>query len=291
MKFLEREPQRRVDPKRVFPSAQTVIAAATAYRPHKDAPPSEYRIARFARGPDYHFVVREMLEVLLSALRKEGFDGRAFVDTGPLLERGLAAGAGLGWAGKNTCLIAPELGSYFVIGIILTDLAVEPDPILESLCRDCEKCLQACPTGALTAPFKLDARLCLSYHTVENRSSVPSKIRESVKDTFFGCDKCQEACPHNEDTGWTTQGAFKSPFQAPLLKEILIMEEREFSSRYAKTSLSRPGRAGLVRNAALVAGSLKIEEHKPLLFRLTKDPDEVVREHALWAWKRLDSRR
>ncbi|MFC2173797.1 tRNA epoxyqueuosine(34) reductase QueG, partial [Acidobacteriota bacterium] len=288
MGYLMRDPERRIDPRKVWPPANSVIAAALAYRPHEEQPPDQLKISRYARGPDYHDIVGAMLKALVQAVEEAGGQARAYVDTGPLLERGLAFEAGLGWIGKNTCLYAPGLGSWCFIGIVLTDLRLSTDPVLESQCGDCTLCLDACPTGALCSSYELDAGRCLSYHTIENRSTIPEEIREVMGGAFFGCDRCQASCPHNnEDAGLASHEAFKHPVPSPSLAKILNLDDGAFRARFKNTCLYRPGRAGLVRNGILVAASRKSEEHLQALKQLAKSTDPVIREHALWACRQL----
>jgi epoxyqueuosine reductase len=228
-------------------------------------------------------VLRDRLNRLLAWVQHEapGCRGRGVVDTAPLLERDFARRAGLGWIGKNTMLINKHRGSYFLLGALLLDLELTPDePHTASHCGTCTACLDACPTGAFTGPGWLDARKCISYLTIELRSSIPEELREGVGDWLFGCDVCQEVCPWNRKD--TTQP------EAVDAREVLSLTDEEFRRRYRGTALFRTKRRGLVRNAAVVLGNAGDPAALPALRRLLDDPDEVVREAAAWAIERVE---
>jgi epoxyqueuosine reductase len=210
---------------------------------------------------------------------------RAYVDFGPLMERELAHRAGLGWFGKNTNLIHPASGSYFFLGELLLDLALEPDvrPQIDH-CGTCTACLDACPTGALVAPHVLDARRCISYLTIEHRDAIPEEIRPLMGDWVFGCDICQEVCPWNKRFARLTE---PSPFnpERPMLDliELLALDDDAFRARFQDTPLWRPRRIGLLRNAAVVLGNLNLPVAVPALERACSDENPLVAEHAAWA--------
>jgi epoxyqueuosine reductase len=215
MGYLARDPELRTDPRRLLPGARSVICVALNYRRPADeegppdAPRAQQasheptgRIAQYARGSDYHGVMKEMLGVLLERLRSASdapFDALALVDTGPLLERELGWLAGLGWIGKNTMLLHHELGSYFFLGELLTTLEVEPDAPVTDHCGSCTRCLEACPTQAFPEPYQMDATRCIAYVTIEHRDEAPAYLQASVGDWLFGCDVCQEVCPFNRE--------------------------------------------------------------------------------------------
>jgi epoxyqueuosine reductase len=233
------------------------------------------------------------LEALLDYLRSllgDGVKGKAYVDTGPILERDAAVQAGLGWIGKNTCLINPQLGSYLFLGELLVNVALAPDePFERNHCGKCQRCLLACPTGAFVAPYQLDARKCISYLTIELRGSIPRGLRPLIGTWVFGCDICQEVCPWNRKAKPTEEEAFKPhPWSAPELLELLTLTEDEFRQRFKGSPLKRAKRSGLVRNACVAVGNLREEKAVPLLIRLLcDDPDPIVREHAAWALGRI----
>jgi epoxyqueuosine reductase len=273
-----------------MPETQSIVLTGMNYYPGTFPPTegSRGRVSRYAWGADYHDVILRKLHQLA-----EWIDGqlerrltyRAYVDTGPLLERELAQRAGLGWMGKNTNLISPKMGSYFFLGELLLDLELEPDaPFAEDRCGTCTACLDACPTGALTAPRTLDARRCISYLTIEQRGAIPEGIRPLIGDWVFGCDVCQEVCPWN--------GRFARPAREPAFKpvhatldlvEMLTLDEDAFRNRFRETPLWRARRAGLLRNAAVVLGNLGDATAVPALERALSDPEPVVARHAIWA--------
>src|SRR5262245_38893189 len=209
MAYLHRSAERRADVRQVLPSARTVIVTATNYnttRPYSTecGDPQRAHIARYAWGDDYHDVLGRRMELLLAWMREqagEPFDARAYVDTGPVQERVYAQYAGLGWIGKNTCLINPELGSWLFLGEIICTLALEPDTQGLEQCGSCTRCLEACPTGALVEPGLLDSNRCLSYLTIELRSAIPDEYRAALGTHVYGCDICQEVCPYNRQIG------------------------------------------------------------------------------------------
>ena len=259
MRYMDRQAPIRREPARAWDAARSAVVVLHNHY-QRDAEPAagRGRIARYALGDDYHEVMRAKLASLGEQLVRAAGQGtcRAYVDAGPLPERELARRAGLGWFGKNTMLIHPRLGSFTFIGVVLTDLVLEPDAPFESdRCGSCRRCLDACPTGAFPEPRVLDARRCISYLTIEARSPMPRDLVPQVGDRLFGCDVCQEVCPWNvrfaRETGeprYRTRG----PDEWPSLAEILRMGEREHEEAFGGTALERPGRAGLVRNAAVV---------------------------------------
>ncbi|HEY1378136.1 MAG TPA: tRNA epoxyqueuosine(34) reductase QueG [Gemmataceae bacterium] len=243
------------------------------------------KVARYARGADYHDVLRDRLNRLLAWVRAEfpGTSGRGVVDTAPLLERDFARRAGLGWIGKNTMLINKHRGSYFFLGALLLDLDLDPDPPhAADHCGTCTACLDACPTGAFAGPGWLDARKCISYLTIELRSPVPQELRPGVGDWLFGCDVCQEVCPWNRKDG--------SEPEAVDAAELLALTEDQFRERYRGTALFRTKRRGLLRNAALVLGNTGDERALPALRRALEDAEPLVRDAASWAIERIAGR-
>ena len=245
-------------------------------------------VARYARGRDYHDVMLERLAELHRWLEAEvgrPVSGKAYVDTGPILERDLARRAGLGWFGKNTMLIHPRLGSFFFLGALLVDLELTADAPFESeRCGTCTRCLDACPTQALVAPGVMDARRCISYLTIELKGAIPETFRSGLGDHVYGCDVCQDVCPWNVRFA----RALDEPALAPRAEidavEMLALDDAGFRERYRGTAITRAKRRGLARNAAVVLGNRGDASALPVLERAaSEDPDPVVREHAAWA--------
>ena len=258
MSYLQKGRAARVDPGRLLPGWRSIVAVALNYTPRDDDDPAWRGVARYARGRDYHRVIRPRLHALKDALRSAGgahVRSRAAVDTSAVLERSLAAAAGLGWVGKNTNLIAPGLGSYFFIGIVLTTAELTPDAALPDRCGTCTACLDACPTGAFVSPYTLDARRCVSYLTIEHRGEIDASLHAGVGGWLFGCDVCQEVCPWNRQAPAATDPAL-APLEPPgPLEELMAMTDEAFRERFRGSALKRARRAGLARNAAIVLGN------------------------------------
>ncbi|MEE4177695.1 MAG: tRNA epoxyqueuosine(34) reductase QueG [Bacteroides sp.] len=201
MGYMENHLEKRLDPRLLVPGARSVVVVALNYFPPAfQHPESPYIVSKYAYGKDYHFILKEKLQQLLEILKKRepAHQGRVFTDSAPVLERGWAVKAGLGWTGKNGCLIIPRKGSFFFLGELITNIELQPDiPFEKDLCGNCTLCMEACPTGALISPGKLDARKCISYLTIELKSPVPEPFRGKMKGRIFGCDICQDVCPHN----------------------------------------------------------------------------------------------
>jgi epoxyqueuosine reductase len=253
------------------------------------------KVARYARGADYHDVLRARLRALLAWLQGErpGCRGRGVVDTAPLLERDFARRAGLGWFGKNTMLLNKRLGSYFFLGALLVDVDLRPDPPQEvGHCGTCTACLDACPTGAFAGPGLLDSRRCISYLTIELRGPVPPELRPGLGDWVFGCDVCQEVCPWNRKApaGAEPDLGNRGEWAELDLVEVLGLSEAGFRHRFRGTALTRARRSGLLRNAALVLGNAGDPAALPALRRALDDPEPLVREAAAWAIARIEER-
>jgi epoxyqueuosine reductase len=287
MDYLARTRAKRLDPRLVLPGARSLIACALNYHQGR-RPDGPAHVARYAWGKDYHAVMEPRLHGILALIQAlvPGAEGRVYVDTGPLLERELAARAGLGWIGKNTMLLHPDLGSYFFIGAILTTAELAFDTLLPDRCGTCTRCLEACPTGAFAAPYVLDARLCISYLTIEHRGAIPEHQREAVGGLAFGCDVCQDVCPWNRKAPETLEPAF-DPREVPTLAELATMDERTYRERLRGSPLRRARRAGLARNAAVALGNAGSPEARPALVAALRDRDVMVRAHAAWALGRL----
>ncbi|NIW35192.1 MAG: tRNA epoxyqueuosine(34) reductase QueG [Gemmatimonadetes bacterium] len=298
MSYLERPDavERRVDPQQALPSARSIVVVALNYNNEGDGPvddPSRPVIARYARGTDYHAVFEEKLAELADAVRmlaRPSAATRVYVDYGPVLERDHAQRAGLGWIGKNTVLIHPELGSYLFLGELLTDLELEPDAaFLPDHCGTCQRCIWACPTGAIAGPRELDARLCISYLTIELRGPIPIELRPLIGNRVFGCDICQEVCPWNREAPATDEPRFRprDDVTGPELIELMGLDEDEFRRRFAGTPLERPKRRGFLRNVAVALGNWRSPAAVPTLADALNDLDPLVRGHTAWALGRI----
>ncbi|MER3416931.1 MAG: tRNA epoxyqueuosine(34) reductase QueG [Gemmataceae bacterium] len=294
----------RADPRAVFAEVRSIVVVAISYKPagHEQtqgavpegAEPARPhgRVARYAQGLDYHRVLKSKLHQLLDWLkeRRPETQGRAVVDSAPLMERDYARLAGLGWFGKNTMLINKRLGSYLLLGALLVNLELQPTGAVETdHCGTCTRCLEACPTGALLAPGVLDSGRCISYLTIELRGPVPEPWRGALHQWVFGCDICQEVCPWNRKAPAGKEPALQPrPELTSLdLLELLDMSDADFRRRFGPTALERARRRGLVRNAAYVLGTLQCSEAIPALRRLQEDDDPVVRDAAGWALARI----
>jgi epoxyqueuosine reductase len=296
MNYLHTHRNQRRNPDSVLAGVRSVLMVGLEYF-ERGAPTREGgregRIARYAQGPDYHPYIWERLNDLGAWLEREspGCSTRAVTDTAPLLERDFARRAGLGWIGKNTLLIHPRRGSFFFLGALLTDLALEPDePFAAQHCGTCTACLDACPTGAFPEPHVLDATRCISYLTIELRAAIPNELREPIGDWLFGCDICQDVCPWNRRFAGQSE-AFPHAAELESLDpiELLGLDEPAFRSRFKKTALWRAKRTGLLRNAAIVLGNIGDERALPALERALVD-DELIAEAAAWAIARIRSR-
>jgi epoxyqueuosine reductase len=252
MAYLERRLGERLDPGRVLPGAASVVCVALNYHQGAEVDASWRPIARYAWGRDYHDVMMPRLERLAAHLEQVcGARCRSYVDTGPVLERELAARAGLGWIGKNTMLLHPALGSWFFIGVLLTTAELEHDAPLPDRCGSCRACLDVCPTGAFVGPYVLDARRCISYLTIEHRDAIDPALGRAMGQWQFGCDLCQSVCPWNRKAPLTGERAFMPAASYPGAESVLAMDDEEFRRRFAGTPLLRPKAAGMRRNAAI----------------------------------------
>jgi epoxyqueuosine reductase len=325
MKYLH-DP-RRSDPRRVVEGARSLIVVAINYNSPQplstempaetgDASPRGW-ISRYAWGDDYHDVMQRKLKSLLSEMRaqfSELFEARAYVDTGPILERVAAKYAGIGWLAKNTCLINQQLGSWLFLGVIVTTLALGPTvapggPPPPDLCGTCTRCLDACPTKAFPQPYVLDARRCVSYLTIELRGAIPVELRRDMGRAVFGCDICQDVCPWNRKAPVTRLAAFQPrgigedrdakaepqfSLFAPELECLASLSQREFSGVFRGSAVKRAKWRGLVRNACVALGNSGIAHNSAaypriiqLLERLASSDDAMLAEHARWALARL----
>jgi epoxyqueuosine reductase len=299
MAWMARDPARRVDPRVVLSDAKTVISASVPYYrgdwpadAGAPAPLPRGRIARYAWGRDYHKRIRSRLRRLARAIAAMCPQARwlAYVDTGPMLDRAWAERSGVGWIGKNTNVILQGQGSWFFLGEILTDLAIDPDPPARNHCGTCSRCIAACPTGAIVGPYQLDARRCISYLTIEHRGAIPAEMRPLNGTRIFGCDDCQEVCPWNRFAVATSDPDFaeRPEQQTPELIPLLFLDEDAFRARFQGTAILRSKRSGFVRNVAVALGNLGDRRAvAPLAKALEGDADPIVRGHAAWALGRI----
>ncbi len=293
MAYLARDPERRLDPRLLDPRLRSVISLAYPYQPPR-LPPIDWRqelrgrIAAYALGPDYHLYVAEKMRAVVGTLLRLRPSAvfRLYVDTGPVLEREWALRAGIGWIGKNTNLLNRSHGSYFFLGEIFTDVDFGDDlPPYRNYCGRCERCLNLCPTGALRSGYVMDARLCISYLTIELRGPNPRELRSKLGNWIFGCDVCQEVCPWNKVSKRAVETAWEL---MPFLPDLLRLDEGEFSRRFSRTALKRAKRRGLLRNVAVALGNSQNPRAIPALTScLEQEKDALIRAHAAWALGRI----
>jgi epoxyqueuosine reductase len=252
MDYLGRRLEERLDPARVLPGARSAVCVGLNYFQGEPEDSSWRPVARYAWGRDYHDVIGPRLQRLAAFLAEAGgARSRGYVDTGPVLERDLAARAGLGWIGKNTMLLHPRLGSWFFIGVLLTTAELVHDQPLPDRCGSCQACLEACPTGAFVAPYVLDARRCISYLTIEHRGEIDPALHPAMAGWQFGCDVCQDVCPWNRKAPVTAAREFRPVVAHPGAEAVLAMDEGSLRRRFEGTPLLRAKASGLRRNAAI----------------------------------------
>ncbi len=286
----ERSRERRADPARILPGARAAVCVALCYEPARAAEGDGRlgRIARYAVGEDYHRLMRERL-VQLERFVQELLPGARtlwYSDTGAILERDLARRAGIGWLGKHSGLLSPTLGSYFLLGEILVDRELEADPPFpREHCGTCARCLTACPTGAIVAPYRVDARRCISYLTIEHGGTIPRELRPLVGEWIFGCDVCQEVCPWNRFAPPAREARLQARALAGwTLEGFLALDEPGFRTLFATSPIRRARRGGFLRNVCVALGNRGDARAAPALTRaLATDPEPLVRAHAAWA--------
>ena len=295
MHYLERGAEKRRDTRRPVDGARSAVVVGLDYGGREPAGP----VARYARGDDYHDVMEARLRELHRCVDEwagTAVRGKAYVDTGPLLERDLARRAGLGWFGKNTMLINPRTGSFFFLGALLLDLQLTPDtPFENEHCGQCTRCLDACPTKALVEPGVLDARRCISYLTIELRDEVPEELRAPIGGLVYGCDICQDVCPWNvkfaqplaDESPFAPRPALGGKDARALARDLLGMTQEEFSRAFKGSPMKRAKLRGLKRNAAVVLGNVGTADDVDALTRALDDPEPLVRDHATSALARI----
>ncbi|MDB6132212.1 MAG: Epoxyqueuosine reductase [Verrucomicrobiales bacterium] len=313
MDWMAKNPNRRKDPREVLPSIRSVITVALNYYqaeppplsptlpspagsgPVPSAPglsPLRGRIARYAWGDDYHEVLDGKLRDLCEWLEDQGGAQRLYADTGPVLERDWASASGLGWNGKSTIQIHPRMGCYFFLGEILTTLAIAPDKPLADHCGKCMRCINACPTGAITSPRHVDARRCVSYLTIESKSAIPLEFRRAIGDRLYGCDDCLAACPWNRFAQDSREAAFATrPFVAQWSpRDFLTLTDDTFRNLFRHSPIRRIKRPAFLRNVCTVLGNTGIAADLPALRMAAADPHPLIAEHAVWAVTEITAR-
>jgi epoxyqueuosine reductase len=301
MEYLatERSRIRRADPREILPECRSILVLATPY-----SPPSPGRsrgeeagktgqIASYAWGKDYHDILPKRMKQLVQFIEEQvghPLRNRWYADTGPILERDLAQRAGLGWIGKNTCLIHPRHGSYFLLSEILLDLQLEPDaPIVTDHCGTCTRCIEACPTDCILPDRTIDARRCISYLTIEFKEDIPTDLRDKVGNWVFGCDICQMVCPWNRFAG-EGDPAFGEENPAQTLEDELSVTAQEFNQRFRGSPVKRAKRGGYLRNAAVALGNTGDRLVLPVLQNSLDHEEPIVREHAKWAIEKINQK-
>lgn len=311
MQWMERGAEKRCDPQQVLPGARSVVVVALNYWQGSESKTKERRftnrrgdgglenaapwdvgtrdaakgkIARYAWGDDYHNVMLAKLAQLSAFLREQGGTQKCYVDTGPVLERDYAAEAGIGWHGKSTMLIDAKLGTWFFLGEILTTLDLPADPPQVARCGSCTRCITACPTGAITAPHRLDARRCISYLTIELKGSIPLELRSLIGDRIYGCDDCLAACPWNRFAAVSREAAFAArPAVEMRLRDYLALNDTQFREMFRRSPIKRIKRRGFLRNVCVALGNVGDAGDIPALERAAADIEPLIAEHATWA--------
>ncbi|MFA5951627.1 MAG: tRNA epoxyqueuosine(34) reductase QueG [Hyphomicrobium sp.] len=295
MTWMETAANRRRDPRALWPEAQSIILIAMSYAPEDDplealALSSRGAISVYAKGRDYHDVLKGKLKDLAGRLeRATGEAVKVFVDTAPLMEKPLAAAAGLGWQGKHTNLVSREHGSWLFLGAILTAAKIEPDEPEKDHCGSCRRCLEVCPTASFPGPYQLDARRCIAYLTIEHKGHIAREFRVPIGNRIFGCDDCLAVCPWNKFASKSREMRFAATEATdnPPLAKLLTLDDASFRKAYAGTPIKRTGRDRFIRNVLIAVGNSGETEFIPLVTRLLSDAAPIVRAMAIWALRRL----
>ncbi|MBT4015935.1 MAG: tRNA epoxyqueuosine(34) reductase QueG, partial [Deltaproteobacteria bacterium] len=299
MAYLERHAELKEDPRQLLPETMSLFALGFNYKtvdpPKKAQNPDIGCISRYAWGDEYHELIRTKLRVLENYICQElnaGNLSRSFVDSGPVLEREIAQRAGLGWIGKHSNLINMEKGSWFFLAELLVDVPLETNlPFTRVDCGTCTICIDACPTEAIIADRTLDARLCISYLTIELKGAIPVELRPKMSNMIFGCDICQEVCPWNQNASKSSESGLRPRPEnvAPELIELMKLDQSAFKKRFHKSPIKRTKRRGLLRNVAVALGNWAHESAIPALSLGLLDPEPLVRSHAAWALGRISA--
>jgi epoxyqueuosine reductase len=298
MEWLADRPERRRDPRVLWPDVRTVVMLGVNYGPDHDPLATTQQRARaaisvYAKGDDYHDVIKKRLKALARRLvAAAGGDVKVFVDTAAVMEKPLAAAAGLGWQGKHTNLVSRDFGSWLFLGALFTTLELPPDPAMPDRCGACRACLDACPTAAFPAPYRLDARRCISYLTIEHKGPIPRDLRPLMGNRIYGCDDCLAVCPWNKFArqGRDAKLAARAELDAPPLADLARLDDAGFRKLFARTAVKRTGRDRFVRNVMIAIGNSGDRSLAPCALRLLDDPAAIVRGAAVWALGRLMGR-
>jgi epoxyqueuosine reductase len=292
MAWMDRGEAKRLDPQLVLAGAQSMVVVAMSYWQGDTSTLGAGRIARYAWGDDYHDVMLARLRRLDEFMREHGGEQKCYVDTGPILERNFAAEAGLGWQGKSTMLVDRQLGTWFFLAEILTTLDLPPDAPQAARCGTCTRCITACPTGAITEAYRLDARRCISYLTIELKGSIPLEFRPLIGDRIYGCDTCLEVCPWNRFAAVARESAFAArPAMASMqLRDYLALNEAQFRTLFRGSPITRIKRRGLLRNVCVALGNVGSVADLPALRLAANDHEPLIAEHAEWAITQISER-
>ncbi|MDQ3077872.1 MAG: tRNA epoxyqueuosine(34) reductase QueG [Pseudomonadota bacterium] len=296
MGWIEARADQRASPAGLWPEARSVIALAMSYAPPVnplDVPigPSNGRISVYAQGADYHKVVKKALKAMGRWLADEaGCQLKVFVDTAPVMEKPLSAAAGIGWQGKHTNLLSREHGNWLFLGVIYTTLELVPDAPAGDFCGSCTRCIAACPTGAITAPRRIDARKCISYLTIEHAGPIPHEYRAAIGNRIYGCDDCLAVCPWNRFAGEAQANAAfaaRPELASPPLADLLALDDASFRTLFSGSPIKRIGVARMTRNCLIAAGNSADPSLRPAVERHATSGDPVVADAARWALERL----
>lgn len=295
MAWMERTPERRCHPGLVLEGCRSVICLAMNYFPGNSPLPENtpaYRIARYAWNDDYHDLIEARLDEMVRRLSGLGGSHKRYVDTGPVLERDFATDAGLGWNGKSTVQIHRRLGTWFFLAEILTTLDLVPDAPMGDHCGKCTRCIAACPTGAITAPHRLDARRCVSYLTIEHKGPIPEEFRTAIGDRIYGCDDCLDACPWNRFARVSREAAFhaREEIFSHTLRDFLSLDDDAFRRCFARSPIKRIKRPRFLRNVCIALGNTGSSEDLEALSRAIEDPDPLISGSAVWAVQQIRQR-
>ena len=299
MEWMTARPERRGDPRILWPDVRAIVMLGMNYGPDHDptailTKPGRAAISIYAKGDDYHDVIKKRLKALARWLiARAGGDARVFVDTAAVMEKPLAAAAGLGWQGKHTNLVSREFGSWLFLGALFTTLELPPDPAEADRCGTCRACLDICPTAAFPAPYRLDARRCISYLTIEHKGPIPRHLRSLMGNRIYGCDDCLAVCPWNKfaQQGRETKLAARTELQAPALADLVQLDDAGFRKLFARTAIKRTGRDRFVRNVLIAIGNSRDPALATYAEHLVTDPSNIVRGAAVWALGRLVPKR
>jgi len=295
MDWLARNAERRADPRTLWPGARTVIVLGQNYGPAEDplallARRDRASVSVYARNADYHDLIKKRLKALARWMHEDlSAEVKIFVDTAPVMEKHLAQAAGLGWQGKHSNLVSLELGSWLFLGEVFTDLALEPDEAESDHCGSCRRCLDVCPTAAFIGPYRLDARRCISYLTIEHKGHIPRDLRTAMGNRIYGCDDCLAVCPWNKFAQRTAEPAYlpRAELTAPRLADLAQLDDAGFRHVFSGSPIKRIGRDRFVRNVLIALGNSDEPALAPTAEALLDDPSPLVRAMAVWALARL----